>query len=205
MIISVTSRLLCKVDFLERIEQIAKARPYSIILREKDLLTGEYEKLAAECLEICSMYKVPLVINSNIEAARKLKIPDVHLTAELFRRYHNELGNFENIGVSVHSVEEAVCAEELGAGYLIAGHIFETDCKKGVAPRGLAFLKQVCEAVCIPVAAIGGITPLNAEEVLKAGASGICIMSQLMACEDAEGVIEGYRGLFNGKGICQGA
>jgi len=196
MIISVTNRLLCKGNFLERIEQIAKARPHSIILREKDLPAGEYEKLAAQCLEICSMYNVPLVINSYIEVARKLKIPDIHLPAELFRRHHDELRSFENTGVSVHSVEEAVCAERLGACYLIAGHIFQTDCKKGVPPRGLDFLRQICDAVSIPVAAIGGIAQFNAGDVLQVGANGICTMSQLMVCEEPGEAIANYKMLF---------
>lgn len=199
MIISVTNRLLCKGNFLERIEQIAKAAPHSIILREKDLPDEEYEKLAAECLEICTMHGVPLIINSNIAIAVKLKITDIHLSAELFKGHYDELGGFKNVGVSVHSPEEAIWAEKLGAAYLIAGHIFQTDCKKGVLPRGLDFLKQVCEAVSIPVVAIGGITELNAESVLRAGAKGICIMSGLMACEEPENKIYKYKMLLDRK------
>ncbi|MHB8127182.1 MAG: thiamine phosphate synthase [Desulfitobacteriaceae bacterium] len=193
MIISVTNRLLCQGDFLERIEQIAKLLPYSIILREKDLLTENYELLAAECLKICSRYNVPLIVNSYIDVAQKLKIPNIHLPMEIFLKQWDELSDFQRIGVSVHSVEEAKCAENMGAGYLITGHIFQTDCKKGVPPRGLDFLKQVADAVSIPVFAIGGITQFNVKEVLEAGADGICVMSQLMTCENPEDVLMSFR------------
>lgn len=82
--------------------------------------------------------------------------------------------------MSVHSVEQAVRAQQLGADFLIAGHIFPTDCKPGLPPRGLEFLGQVCRAVTIPVYAIGGITPENAPLAVKAGAAGVCIMSGAM-------------------------
>lgn len=193
MIIAVTNRLLCQGDFLERLEQIASCHPYSIILREKDLSPAEYEQLAAECLTICSRYNVPLVINSYLDAARKLEVPSIHLPLETFLKHRDELGFFQQIGVSVHSAEEAKSAEDLGAGYLIAGHVFPTDCKKGVPPRGLTFLQQVCAAVSIPVFAIGGITQFNFGDVLKAGAAGVCVMSQLMTCENPEDVLMALR------------
>lgn len=197
MIISVTNRLLCKGDFIERIEQIAKALPYSIILREKDLLPEEYEQLAGTCLKICNKYKVPLVINSHIAIAKKLEIPNVHLPMKLFLKHSRELDSFKSIGVSVHSLEEAKCAQALGASYLIVGHIFETDCKKGIPPRGLNFMRQVCEAVTIPVFAIGGISLLNASDVLEAGAAGVCVMSQLMTCQKPEEVLKSYHKIFD--------
>ena len=70
---------------------------------------------------------------------------------------------FKVIGTSVHSVEDAIKAEQLGATYMTAGHIFATDCKKGLPPRGLDFLKNVCDTVQIPVYAIGGINIASSE------------------------------------------
>ena len=102
--------------------------------------------------------RVPLIINQNISVAAKLKLPNIHLSMPDLRKYKNELLPFIQLGASVHSVSEAVEAQELGASYLIAGHIFSTDCKKGVPPRGLSFLTEVCDAVTIPVFAIGGIS-----------------------------------------------
>ena len=89
---------------------------------------------------------------------------------------------FQTIGTSVHSVEDAKEAEELGVSYMTAGHIYVTDCKKGLAPRGLGFLKAVCSTVSVPVYAIGGIKfdEKQWEELKQNGASGGCIMSAMM-------------------------
>ena len=91
---------------------------------------------------------------------------------------------FDEVGVSIHSVSEAIEAVNLGATYITAGHIFATDCKKDIPPRGLSFLSSVCSSVNIPVFAIGGISPENAQKAINAGADGICIMSGLMNCKN---------------------
>jgi thiamine-phosphate pyrophosphorylase len=90
------------------------------------------------------------------------------------------LDYFTEIGTSVHSTEDALLACRLGATYLTAGHIFETDCKKGLPGRGLTFLKNVCDSVSVPVYGIGGITPENLEQVMETGATGGCMMSLAM-------------------------
>ena len=77
-------------------------------------------------------------------------------------------------------MNEAVTAAEKGADFLIAGHIFATDCKKGVSPRGLGFLTDVISNVEIPVYAIGGINDANMQSALDCGAAGVCIMSGYM-------------------------
>jgi thiamine-phosphate diphosphorylase len=182
MLICVTNRKLCKDDFLHRIDQLAKGKPHAIMLREKDLSQAEYEELAIKVKEICEVNQVPLIINQNILVAAKLKLPNIHLSMALLRKYKHELLPFIQIGASVHSSLEAKEAQELGASYLIAGHIFSTDCKKGIPPRGLPFLKEICYSVTIPVFAIGGITKNKVMEVANTGAKGICIMSEGMAC-----------------------
>ena len=97
-------------------------------------------------------------------------------------KYEGKLGGFRQIGSSVHSVEDALKAESLGADYLTAGHIYTTDCKKGLPPRGLVFLEEVCRRVSIPVYAIGGIkiNEKQLQEVMDCGAKGGCIMSGMM-------------------------
>jgi thiamine-phosphate pyrophosphorylase len=80
----------------------------------------------------------------------------------------------------VHSVEEALEAQKLGATYIIAGNIYETDCKRGLPGKGLEYLKAVCDAVSVPVYAIGGITPERFPEISYTGVAGGCMMSGLM-------------------------
>jgi thiamine-phosphate pyrophosphorylase len=90
------------------------------------------------------------------------------------------LATGRRLGVSVHSISEALEAELLGATYLIAGNIYETDCKKGLPGKGLEYLRDVCAAVSIPVYAIGGITKDRLSEIKQAGAAGGCMMSGMM-------------------------
>lgn len=102
----------------------------------------------------------------------------------LLRSMSNEEKSvFRIIGASCHSPEEAAEAQRLGCSYVTAGHVFATDCKKGMEPRGLRFLKEVCDAVTIPVYGIGGIGPGNISQVRETGAAGACVMSRLMTCD----------------------
>lgn len=189
----VTNRLLCKDNFLDRIEQIAKAKPDYIFLREKDLNEKEYELLALQCKKICEKNGVTFVINSFFKTAEKLKNPFVHLSVPLFYESKEKLNTFQSVSVSVHSLEEAKEVEKGGVSFLIAGHIFPTDCKKEAAPRGVEFLKIICENVHVPVLGIGGIGKKNIKSVMEAGASGVCIMSQFMICENPYDEVMQYK------------
>lgn len=182
-ILCVTNRTLCKDDFLSRIEHIAKAAPAGIILREKDLSEAEYQSLAADVMKICETHKIPCILHSFINAAMELNSQAIHLPLPILRTLSPaQKAHFCTIGASCHSVLEALEAEQLGATYLIAGHIFPTDCKRGVPCRGTDFLLEVCKSVSIPVYAIGGIDSANIVSVRSAGAKGGCIMSGFMGC-----------------------
>ena len=167
MVICVTHRLLCPDDFLERLDRIAAQHPYAIVLREKDLSESEYEALARDCLRICQKHAVLLNLNSQIAVARRIGCDD-----------------FSRVGVSLHSPEEAAQLADTPATYVQAGHVFPTDCKAGVPPRGLSFLRAVCQATDLPVFGIGGINAERYPAVLQTGAAGACIMSGLMTCSD---------------------
>ncbi|MBL4933114.1 thiamine phosphate synthase [Clostridium paridis] len=192
MLICITNKKLCKDDFLNRINLLAKGNPYGIMLREKDLTLFEYEALAIKVKEICDINKVSLIINQNIDVALKLNIPNIQLSMSNLRLYKDKLSKFTNIGASIHSVEEVTEAQELGATYLIAGHIFLTDCKKGVPEKGLSFLEEVCNEANIPVFAIGGITDDKLGTVKNAGATGVCVMSESMTCTDPNNFIKRF-------------
>lgn len=181
--ICVTNRKLVEGDFLEQIRRVLDEKPYALILREKDLRESEYEKLAEQVRHLCEKSDTLLVLHSFPQAARHLGIRKLHMPLERFLEMSEEEKlYFEKLGVSVHSVEDAVLAERNGAAYLTAGHIFATDCKKGVPPRGLIFLKDVCKSVSIPVYAIGGIQADNMEDCVRQGAAGVCMMSEYMKC-----------------------
>ena len=201
-IICVTNRKLCEDDFLLRIEKIAP-NVSAIILREKDLLEDEYKKLAVSVMKICEKYEVELILHTFTNVAISLGVNKIHVPLDILRSNPRIVKDFSIIGVSIHSVSEAAEAKRLGATYVTAGHIFITDCKKGLPGRGIDFLKSVIETVSdkpsdtknqgrahsqngFPVYAIGGIYPENIDDVQSAGASGACIMSGLMTCENPE-------------------
>jgi thiamine-phosphate pyrophosphorylase len=197
-IIAVTSRKLRAEAFIAQIEAIAEAGPDALILREKDLTPPEYEALARRTAAVCSRYGVPFIPHSFIESARALNRGRLHLSWEAFRLLTE--GKTETVppsdialGVSIHSVEEARYAADRGAAWLIAGHVFPTDCKKGLEARGLEFLAAVCAAADIPVYGIGGITEDNIALVPPTGVAGVCLMSSLMESEDPAGLLARLR------------
>lgn len=191
-LLSITNRHLCNNDFLEQIEEICALNEkntiiesVSIVLREKDLSENDYKDLAAKVLKICEKNNTECILHTYYNAAKELNCKKIHLPLHVLKSNSNISKEFNEVGVSIHSVSEAIEAVNLGATYITAGHIFSTDCKKGVPPRGLSFLSSVCSSVNIPVYAIGGISPANAQKAINAGAEGICIMSGLMTCKNS--------------------
>lgn len=186
-ILCVTNRKLCREDFLIRIEKIASAHPSGIMLREKDLDEAEYMNLARDVIKICKRYDIPCILHTFTEVAKELNSDALHLPLNILRTLsEKEKSRFSVLGVSCHSVEDAIYAQKQDCSYITVGHIFDTDCKKGLPGRGLEFLKSVCESVSIPVYAIGGITPDNICDIRKCGAYGACVMSGLMICDNVD-------------------
>ena len=190
-ILCVTNRKLCGEDFLKRIGRISDSKPSGIILREKDLSEEEYGKLAEKVLEICLKSDTKCIIHSFPNTAKKLGCKNLHVPLPILRNMTDgDRKYFKTLGASCHSAAEAKEAETLGCSYIVAGHIFDTDCKKGLPGRGVEFLKNICESVSIPVFAIGGIGADNISEVLNSGAKGVCIMSGLMRCDDPQSFLK---------------
>lgn len=156
----------------------------SIVLREKDLSENDYKALAEKVLKVCKENNTKCILHTYYKTAIELNCKKIHLPLHVLKSTSHISREFDEIGVSIHSVDEAIEAVNLGATYITAGHIFATDCKKDLPPRGLSFLSAVCNSVSIPVYGIGGISPEKAKEVIEAGAAGICIMSGLMNCKD---------------------
>ena len=183
--VCITNRLLCENDFFEQIENICKQNLYALILREKDLDDKTYEEFAVKCNDICTKNNVLFFINTKIHIAQKLKIKNIQVSFENFVNNKESLNSFDTVAVSVHSLSEALTVqkfvEETSQNiFLIAGHIFETDCKKGLEPRGIEFLKEICANVEIPVFAIGGINQNTIKQLKGINIEGVCLMSELM-------------------------
>ena len=192
-IICITNRTLCEGDFEQRIRMIAESPVSMLILREKDLSPDEYTCLARKVVEICRGTDTQCILHSFVETAVELNHPAIHLPMSVLRTLSEEQRKFFTIlGASCHSLEEAEEAESLGCTYITASHIFSTDCKKDLAPKGLSFLCRICRNLSIPVYGLGGIHPNNISSVINAGADGVCIMSDFMQCKN----IREYRSLI---------
>ena len=178
--IAVTNRNLCKRPFFDVIEELTKKDVKTIVLREKDLPEEQYYEIAKKCKEICDRNKASLTIHNFINVARQLGIKKIHLPYPVFLKEAGNLTDFESVSTSIHKPEEAVKAQQLGADFMFAGHVFVTDCKKGLPPRGLDFLRNVVQAVDISVYGIGGIDEKNIEQIMECGAAGGCMMSGFM-------------------------
>ncbi len=212
MIYAITNRKLISGGeevYFKQIEKIAAAKPDGMILREKDMAPEDYEVYAKRCREICGAWETPLILNHFWKIGEKLDIRRLHLSMPVFRQMAGDADGmvetypvgkadvfkaWKQVGVSVHSREEAVYAERRGVDYLIAGHIFLTDCKKGVPARGLDFLKEICASVEIPVFAIGGMNLEHGRMAMEAGASGVCMMSELMESDEPGEIIKRFSG-----------
>ncbi|MFV0499537.1 MAG: thiamine phosphate synthase [Bacilli bacterium] len=179
MIICITNRIGCKIDFLKKVEEIA-SKVDMIILREKDLTVIEYMSLASQVQKICKKKGVFFTINTFIHAFTELDADYLQLSYTDFCKMTIKQRNNMKIGVSVHSESEALNACKLGAKFIIVGHIFETNSKKGLEPKGVKLLRSIIELVDIPVYAVGGIDYKNMKELFKVGASGVCMMSYFM-------------------------
>ncbi|WP_405357811.1 thiamine phosphate synthase [Fusobacterium polymorphum] len=194
----ITNRKLCENENLERqIEKIFSAYKKKIFLenfeivaltlREKDLYKNEYLNLVKKIYPICKRYRIDLILHQNydLNLDKKYKIEEIHLSYDNFKSLNKNIREelikkYKKIGVSIHSVDEAKEVENLGATYVVAGHIFETDCKKDLEPRGLNFIKELSSILTIPIFAIGGINKENSHLAINSGAFGVCMMSSLM-------------------------
>lgn len=176
------------------IKKIVDCRPSAIILREKDLSPEEYLRLAKNVIRICEAHDVPCILHKYFKIAIKLGVKKIHLPLPVLREISATDKNFfDVIGSSCHSLDEMHEAENLGCTYITAGHIFATDCKKNLEPRGIKFLAEIHDAAKIPIFAIGGISAENISQVKSIGVNGACIMSGFMTCEDSVQFMENLR------------
>ena len=159
-----------------------------IQLREKHLALDALQKEALEIQALCRRYQVPFLLNDNVDLAVQLSADGVHvgqddLDAGLARA---KLGPDRILGVSAHTVQEALQAQAAGADYLGVGAVFPTGSKDDAVEVSHETLKAICEAVKIPVIAIGGISTGNVMELSGSGICGIAVISAIFAKPDIE-------------------
>lgn len=155
-------------------------------LREKNLDEDSFLEEARKIQKLCARYHVPFVINDNVEIAARTGADGVHVGQKDMEagRARSILGEDKIIGVSVRTVEQALRAQEQGADYLGVGAVFHTGSKADAVEVSHETLRAICDAVEIPVIAIGGITRDNVTELKGSGICGIAVISALFAQPD---------------------
>lgn len=155
-------------------------------LREKELDEVHFLEEAKELQQLCREYQVPFIVNDNVDIAISMDADGVHVGQNDMEAgdVRAKLGPDKIIGVSAQTVEQAVLAEKHGADYLGVGAVFPTGSKEDADDVSYETLKAICEAVSIPVIAIGGITQENVKELAGSGICGIAVISAIYAQQD---------------------
>ena len=169
-----------------QVEKALKGGATFIQLREKNLGEEEFLAEAKEIARLCKSYHVPFVINDNVEIAKKVDADGVHVGQSDMEAgdVRKRLGADKIIGVSAKTVEQALLAEKHGADYLGVGAVFSTSTKTDATGVSHETLRDICQAIKIPVVAIGGITKDNVNELSGYGADGIAVISAIFAQEN---------------------
>jgi len=181
----VTDRVLCggAEGLVAAVEAAVSGGADAVQLREKDLADGELLALARR-LRAVTQGRALLVVNGPLEVAVAVGADGVHLPEDAPMPPRPRRGFL--VGRSVHSAEAACRPDVVGADYLVAGPVYETRSHPGAQPAGLALVEEIARAVRVPVLAIGGVTAGRVEEVVRAGASGVAVISAVLA-QPAEG------------------
>ncbi len=185
----ITDRKITKFPLVEAIEKALRGGIRAVQLREKDLPVRELLQLAEEVRDITGEYGCKLFINDRADVAIAVGADGVHLggksmPADAVRRV---VGKDMLIGVSTHSIEEALNAQRQGADFVTFGPVFDTPSKRKYGPpQGVGRLEEVVRNLKIPVFALGGIKENNIPDVLNTGAFGISMISAVLGAEDIE-------------------
>ena len=177
-----------KQSLLEQVEAALRGGATCVQLREKTLSDEAFLAEALEVSQLCRRYGVPLFINDNVEVAIQCHADGIHVGQEdmAAAQVRRRVGDDMMIGVSVHSVAEALDAVRDGADCLGVGAMFSTSTKADadVLPPGT--LRAICDAVDIPVVAIGGITKHNIAQLAGSGVDGVALVSAIFSAPDIE-------------------
>lgn len=181
----------------EQVEDALKGGATFIQLREKKLDKEDFLKEAIEIQALCRQYHVPFVINDDVDIALQMDADGVHVGQSDMEAgdVRAQLGPDKIIGVSAQTVEQAMLAEQRGADYLGVGAVFPTGSKDDADDVSHDTLQAICEAVQIPVIAIGGISKNNVLQLKGRGICGIAVISAIFAQPDIQAATEELKNL----------
>lgn len=170
----------------EVVEEVLKNGATFLQIREKDLAADAFSSEGTELRKLCAAYHVPCIINDRVEVALKCGADGVHVGQDdiMGRDIRALIGPDMILGITAHTVEEALAAQAAGADYLGVGAVFPTSTKKNTKPLTMEHLRKIVEAVDIPVVAIGGISAENIAGLSGSGVDGVAVVSALFGAQD---------------------
>ena len=173
---------------LEQVEDALRGGATMVQLREKELDEDTFLREAMALARLCHCYGVPLLINDNVEIARRSGADGVHVGQEdmAAEEVRGILGSDMIVGVTAKTVEQALRAQDAGADYLGSGAVFGSATKINARPMTRETLRAITRAVSIPVVAIGGIHSGNILELTGTGIAGVAVVSGIFAAENIE-------------------
>jgi len=183
---AVTDRMWTgRQTLMEQVEDALKGGVTCVQLREKELDEESFLQEAYEMKALCEKYGVPFFINDNVKIAIQCKADGIHVGQSDMEAGNVRalVGEDMMIGVSVNCVEQALAAVQAGADCLGVGAMFSTSTKPDADNVSFEMLKNICDAVEIPVVAIGGITKGNMMELKGAGVDGVALVSAIFGAE----------------------
>ncbi len=196
-------RLFSGIDgLLEGVEEALKGGVRAVQVREKDLPTRELLSLSYRMRDVTGRYGASLFINDRADIALAVGAEGVHLgqAGMPVRAVRKVLPDDMLIGVSTHSVEEALQAEEEKADFITIGPVFPTPSKlRYGAPIGLETVRAVRERVSVPMFGIGGIKSDNVREVMETGVNGIALISGILSAPDRRHAAESFNSLWGSE------
>ena len=186
-----------KQTLYEQVEAALKGGVTCVQLREKELDETAFLQEAKELCALCRRYGVPFLVNDNVEIAIACGADGIHVGQEDLAagEVRRRVGENMILGVSVHTVEEAFQAVRDGADYLGLGAVFPTSTKTDVEQMSNETLRAICDAVDVPIVAIGGINRGNILRLAGSGVDGVALVSAIFSAEDIEGACRELRAM----------
>ena len=181
----------------QQVEEALRGGVTCVQLREKDMSDGEFLQEAKEIHALCQQYGVPFIVNDNVEIAVACGAEGIHVGQEDMAAgdVRRRAGDGVILGVSVHTVEEAQNAVRNGADYLGLGAVFPTSTKTDVDQMPNETLRAICDAVDVPVVAIGGINSGNIGKLAGSGVDGVALVSAIFSAANIESTCQELRKL----------
>lgn len=172
----------------QQVEAALRGGVTFVQLREKNMEHDTFRKEALEIRDLCRAYRVPFVLDDDVSLAMEVDADGIHVGQSDMEAgdVRALIGPDRILGVSACTVEEAVAAEQRGADYLGVGAVFPTGSKDDARPVTRETLRKICEAVTIPVIAIGGITEQNVMELAGSGICGVAVISAIFGQPEIE-------------------